>query len=92
MSEWAPKRFWQNAEVAQSGTGYAVTLDGRAVKTPAKTALVVPTEALAREIAAEWAAQQDRVDPTSMPFTRMANSALDKVAPQHGAVADMLAA
>ncbi|SNS17071.1 ATP12 family chaperone protein [Antarctobacter heliothermus] len=92
MSEWAPKRFWQNAEVAQADLGYAVTLDGRGVKTPAKTPLVVPTEALAREIAAEWEAQQDRVNPATMPFTRMANSALDKVAPQHAAVADMLAA
>ncbi|WP_417209414.1 ATP12 family chaperone protein [Antarctobacter sp.] len=92
MSEWAPKRFWQNAEVADTEAGYAVTLDGRGVKTPAKTPLVVPTEALAREIAAEWAAQQERVNPNTMPFTRMANSALDKVAPQHAAVADMLAA
>lgn len=92
MSEWAPKRFWQKAEVAQAEHGYAVTLDGRGVKTPAKTPLVVPTQALAQEIAAEWAAQQDRVNPATMPFTRMANSALDKVAPQHAAVADMLAA
>ncbi|WP_323767144.1 ATP12 family chaperone protein [Antarctobacter sp.] len=92
MSEWAPKRFWQNAEVADAEAGYAVTLDGRGVKTPAKTPLVVPTEALAREIAAEWAAQEERVNPNTMPFTRMANSALDKVAPQHAAVADMLAA
>ena len=92
MSEWAPKRFWQNAEVAEADSGFAVTLDGRSVKTPAKTPLVVPTEALAREIAAEWAAQEERVNPNTMPFTRMANSALDKVAPQHSAVADMLAA
>lgn len=92
MSEWAPKRFWQDAEVSPADNGYAVTLDGRGVKTPAKTSLVVPTEALAREIAAEWAAQEDRINPATMPFTRMANSALDKVAPQHAAVADMLAA
>lgn len=92
MSEWALKRFWKNAEVAERPEGYAVTLDGRGVKTPAKTALVVPTEALAREIAAEWEAQEERVNPVTMPFTRMANSALDKVTPQQAAVADMLAA
>jgi chaperone required for assembly of F1-ATPase len=92
MSEWALKRFWQNAEVAEAEGGYTVTLDGRVVKTPAKTHLVVPTEPLAREIAREWAAQQERVDPTAMPFTRMANSALDKVTPQHAEVAEMLAA
>lgn len=91
MSEWALKRFWQNAEVTGTEGGYAVTLDGRGVRTPAKTPLVVPTEALAREIAREWGEQQDRVDPDTMPYTRMANSALDKVAPQHAEVAGMLA-
>ncbi|MGP6087648.1 ATP12 family chaperone protein [Antarctobacter jejuensis] len=92
MSEWALKRFWKNAEVAQRDDGYTVTLDGRGIKTPAKSTLIVPSEALAQEIATEWAAQQEKVDPTTMPFTRMANSALDKVTPQHAAVADMLAA
>ncbi|WP_425099975.1 ATP12 family chaperone protein [Tropicibacter sp. S64] len=92
MAEWAPKRFWKNTEIGAVNGGWTVTLDGRGVKTPAKTALTVPTEALAREIAAEWQAQGDRVDPATMPFTRMANSALDKVTTQHAEVADMLAA
>ena len=61
------------------------------MKTPAKTPLVVPTEALARMIAAEWDAQDGAVRPETMPATRMANSALDKVAPQFDAVAAMLA-
>ncbi|WGW05255.1 ATP12 family chaperone protein [Tropicibacter oceani] len=92
MSEWAPKRFWQNTEINPVEGGFTVLLDGRGVKTPAKTPLIVPTEALAREIAAEWQAQQDKVNPKTMPFTRTANSALDKVATQHAEVADMLAA
>ncbi|SMX39130.1 ATP12 family chaperone protein [Maliponia aquimaris] len=91
MSEWALKRFWKAAEVVPEAEGYTVTLDGRGVRTPAKARLVVPTEALARAIAAEWQAQDQRVDPSTMPFTRMANSALDKVIPQHAEVADMLA-
>lgn len=92
MSEWAPKRFWTSAEVGETGSGFAVTLDGRTVKTPAKTALVVPTRGLAQAIAEEWMAQEDKVDPATMPFTRMSNSALDKVATQFSEVADMLAA
>lgn len=92
MSEWAPKRFWTQAAPVVSDTGWTVTLDGRAIKTPAKTLLQVPTEALAREIAAEWNAQQDKVNPATMPFTRTSNSALDKVTPQRAEVADMLAA
>lgn len=92
MSVWAPKRFWKMADVVAAEHGFAVALDGRAIRTPAKTAFWVPTEALAQQVAAEWQAQADKVRPETMPFTRMANSALDKVAPQHGAVADMLAA
>ncbi|MHA6347536.1 ATP12 family chaperone protein [Roseivivax sp. CAU 1761] len=91
MSEWAPKRFWTDAAVVAAGAGYAVELDSRPVKTPAKTPLVVPSAALAEAIAAEWRAQGDRIDPTTMPATRAANAALDKVRPQHDEVAAMLA-
>ncbi|MCT4556556.1 MAG: ATPase [Pelagimonas sp.] len=92
MSEWAPKRFWKNTEVSEVEGGFTVTLDGRGIKTPAKTPLVVPTRALADELAREWDAQTEKVDPATMPYTRMSNSALDKVALQHTEVADMLAA
>lgn len=89
---WAAKRFWKQAEVNEGGGGFSVSLDGRALKTPAKTAFWVPTRALAEAVAAEWQAQEGKVNPETMPFTRTANSALDKVTPQFAAVADMLAA
>ncbi|MGL6210132.1 MAG: ATP12 family protein, partial [Paracoccaceae bacterium] len=92
MSGWKAKRFWKQASVSPVDGGFAITLDGRPVKTPAKTPLVVPTEGLARAIAAEWDAQTGLVKPDTMPFTRTANSALDKVAPQFNEVVDMLAA
>ncbi|MEH7828940.1 ATP12 family chaperone protein [Gemmobacter denitrificans] len=91
MSAWKQKRFWKTATPVAVEGGFTVTLDGRSVKTPAKTLVVVPSMALAELIAAEWDAQQGVVRPETMPTTRMANSALDKVAPQHAAVADMLA-
>ena len=91
MTGWAPKRFWDRASVAPAPGGHTVQLDTRPVRTPQKTLLVLPTEALAQEVAAEWQAVQGQVDPARMPFTRIANSALDKVAPQFAAVADMLA-
>jgi chaperone required for assembly of F1-ATPase len=72
--------------------GFAVQLDARPVRTPLKSPLVVPTLALAEAIAAEWQAQAAKVDPETMPFTRTANSAIDKVAPQVPLVAEMLAA
>lgn len=89
---WAPKRFWKAATVAAEGDGFTVLLDGRKVKTPAKAPLVVPTEGLAQLIAAEWDAQQGAVKPDTMPATRMANSAIDKVVPQYDEVAALLAA
>lgn len=92
MSGWAPKRFWKQAEVVKAAQGFTVTLDGKGLKTPAKTAFWVPSRDLAEAVAAEWQAQADKVKPETMPFTRMANSALDKVMPQFAAVADMLAA
>jgi chaperone required for assembly of F1-ATPase len=91
MSIMKPKRFWKEATVAETEEGFRVELDGRPVRTPAKTLVILPTRALAEAIAAEWDAQEGEVDPAQMPFTRMANSALDKVATQKAEVADMLA-
>lgn len=92
MSDWKAKRFWKEARVVEAGTGFAVELDGRGVKTPAKRPLVVPTRAMALAIAAEWDAQHDIINPNTMPVTKTANAAIDKVSIQHAEVADMLAA
>jgi chaperone required for assembly of F1-ATPase len=87
MTGWAPRRFWQHASAQPvAGAGWGVRLDQRDLRTPAKAPLIVPTRALAEALAAEWDAQGAEVRPASMPLTRMANSALDKVTPQIGAV------
>ena len=91
MSEWKAKRFWDQAHAEAVDDAWTVRLDARLVKTPAKAALTLPTKSLALAIAAEWDAQEDVIDPGSMPFTRMANSAIDKVRVQRSEVADMLA-
>ena len=91
MSEWKAKRFWKSADVAETEGGFTVHLDGRAVKTPAKAPLVVPTRAMAQAIATEWDAQDGHIDPNSMPVTRAANAAIDKVTHQHAEVAQMIA-
>lgn len=92
MSSWKPKRFWKTATVVAEDDGFAIALDNRRVKTPAKQPLILPTEGLANLIAAEWEAQQGLVNPETMPTTRMANSAIDKVIPQYDEVAGLLAA
>ncbi len=91
MSEWKPKRFWKESAVIEAEGGHTVELDGRRVKTPAKAALVLPTRDMAMAVAAEWDAQDKEVDPATMPFTRSANAAIDKVRVQQAEVADMLA-
>lgn len=91
MSGWAAKRFWKEAGVEQDGAGFTVKLDGRAVKTPAKAPLILPTRAMAEAVAEEWDAQAEKIDPNTMPVTRSANAAIDKVATQHAEVAALLA-
>ena len=91
MSEWAARRFWTEVTVTQADGGFAVLLDGRRVMTPGKHPLTLPTRALADRVAAEWQAVEGRIDPTAMPWTRSANSAVEKVAPQKEAVAAHLA-
>jgi len=92
MSGWAAKRFWKETEIVETSDGFEVRLDGRSVRTPLKTLLVVPSRGFAERIAAEWDAQEETVAPATMPFTRAANAALDKVATQHAEVAAMLSA
>lgn len=92
MSGWKAKRFWTEARAEACEGGYTVRLDGRPVKTPAKVPLVVPTRAMAEAVAAEWDAQTGEVKPETMPVTRAANSAIDKIVPQRAAVVEIVAA
>ncbi|NJS39135.1 MAG: ATPase [Rhodobacteraceae bacterium] len=92
MSGWSARVFWTEVTVRPEGSGYGIQLDARKVRTPLKAPLVLPTEGLARAVAAEWQAQTGTVNPATMPFTRTANSAIDTVALQFEAVAAMLAA
>ncbi len=80
------KRFFKAASVGEADEGgFALLLDGRRARTPAKKPLILPTRALAETIAAEWAGQGEAIDPAKMPLTRLANSALDGVAAALGA-------
>jgi chaperone required for assembly of F1-ATPase len=91
MSEWKARRFWTQARVVETGDGFGVALDGRPVRTPAKAALTLPTRAMAEAAAAEWQAQEGEVRPASMPVTRAANAAIDKVARRPAEVAEAIA-
>ena len=84
------KRFWKDARVVDLNDGYVVELDGRVIRTPSKALLKVDFRKIADQIAFEWMAQEEIVNPTTMPNTRMANSVIDKIMVNKEAVIEML--
>jgi chaperone required for assembly of F1-ATPase len=82
-----PRRFYQVAAAAPLEGGFGVGLDARTLRTPAGAKLVLPTAPLAELIAAEWQAQVGVIDHASMPLTRLAFTAVDRVGPAREATA-----
>ncbi|SER63617.1 ATP12 family chaperone protein [Sphingobium sp. YR768] len=74
------KRFYSEVTIVEVEGGFAIQLDGRPVRTPARALLALPTQALAEAVAEEWRAQGETVEPASMPMTGLANAAIDHVA------------
>ena len=73
------RRFYREVEIAGEGGSHRVLLDGVPVRTAAKRDLALPTAALAVAIAAEWRDQGEIVQPASMPLTRLASTAQDRL-------------
>jgi chaperone required for assembly of F1-ATPase len=71
------KRFYKSAVVTPEN---GVALDGKPLRTPLKQALTLPTRALADAVAQEWEAQGETIDPRNMILTKLANTAIDRVA------------
>ena len=84
------KRFYKEAGTAAADGGFAVTLDGKPIRTPSGRQVVAPASAIAEKIAAEWNAQVETIDPLTMPLTRFANSVAE-VTDRVDAVADDVA-
>lgn len=80
------RRFYDKVTVGPGAEGFVVLLDGKPVRTPGKAVLALPTEAAAAIVAAEFAAQVERIDPVTMPATRLVNTAIDGVAADMQAV------
>ncbi len=86
-----PKRFYKAVTIAPGEGGWAIRLDDRPIKTPAKAALALPTEALAEAVADEWARQAERIDLATMTLTKLANVAIDRTPDTRAEMADELA-
>ena len=98
------KRFYKQVSVGPANVGpasvdpasgeqggYAVLLDGRPIRSPAKRALDAPTEALAQVMAEEWDAQGEKIIPADMPITALPYPALDHIGPNRDAILAELA-
>lgn len=92
MTTWAPRRFWTATTVAPRDGGFAVLLDDRPLRTPARRHALLPARALAEAVAAEWDAQEGKLVPATMPLTRLVNAALDTVPEHRAQVIDATAA
>jgi chaperone required for assembly of F1-ATPase len=87
-----PRRLYREVSVHRLPTGqWQVRLDQKPATTPAGKVLHLPSGRLAEAIAEEWRSQSDEVRPETMRLTRLANTAIDRIAPdQRNAVAEIL--
>jgi chaperone required for assembly of F1-ATPase len=80
------RRFYEAVAVREEPEGFAVVLDERPIKTPARRGLAAPRRPLAEVIAQEWRSQGEFIDPSGMPMTRLANTVIDGVAAAQGEI------
>ena len=85
------KRFYTEVGVTEADGGFAITLDGKPIRTPSGRQVVIPARELADAVASEWADQKETLDPVSMPLTRLANSVVEGVIDRVALVSDDLA-
>jgi chaperone required for assembly of F1-ATPase len=78
------RRFYREVTIEPGEGPAGVLLDGRPVLTPARHVLRLPTRALAEAVAAEWAAQGERIEPHAMPLTRLSTTATDLMPARRG--------
>ncbi len=82
------KRVYKEVRAAAAEGGFEVRLDGRTLRTPAGAQLMLPAEALAVAIAAEWQDQGDKINPETMPMMSLACTALDRVVGQRDQIVE----
>jgi len=82
-----PRRFYKHAHAH----GMEIHLDGKALRTPSRAPLVLPTQAAAHMVAHEWESQVVHIDLANMPATRHAYTAIDRVSAARGEVVHEIA-
>jgi chaperone required for assembly of F1-ATPase len=89
------KRFWDNAAIEPEANGYSIRLDGRPMRMPGGSPLVVGPLPLARAIADEWQAagggKGGEMSFKDTPLTRVAGTAQERIAGNPEATIDAIA-
>lgn len=88
----AIKRFYKEASAAEAAKGgWQVLLDDRALRSPARKLMIIPSQAAAEYVANEWRQQGETIDPEGLPAMGVASLALDFIGPEREKmVAEML--
>lgn len=73
------KRFYTFSSSKKTAEGHEIQLDGKTIKTPSGQKMLASTKALADVLVAEWAAQEEKVKPETMPLTQILTTKIDKI-------------
>ncbi|KAI8839862.1 hypothetical protein BC829DRAFT_436007 [Chytridium lagenaria] len=75
-------RFWKAAVPVKKDDGYRIELDGRALKSPDGTEIVIPHKFrhLAMLVAAEWEGQDKLLKASALPMTSLVNRGTNSLA------------
>ena len=92
MSASKLRRFYSEVAVVPVENGFNVQLDGKPLRTPEQNSLVLPTLSLGEALADEWRRAVEHVDPQTMPYTKLAFTAVDRVSPHREAVVEQISA
>ncbi len=85
------KRFYKVVEVVGVRGGFVVELDRRAVKSPGRNRLILPSRVLAEKLATEWRQQSEFIVSSTMPFMHFVSMISDHIlADPKGARAEIL--
>lgn len=85
------KRFYSSVSITPEADGFRVCLDGRGIRTQGGKPQIVPSQALAQAMAAEWEGQGETIDTSRFLLRDMADYALDVVGPDLAAtITDLL--
>lgn len=89
------KRFWDTAAVQWTKDGHSILLDGKTMRMPGGSPLIVGPARLARAIAEEWQAAGGKkggeMSFKDTPLTRLAGTALERIAPDPAPTIDAIA-